>query len=87
MRVLLVDTEAQTISTIQRSLKSSGAVLEHVETGEDALRLAKRYNYDALIIDLMLPDTDGYEVLRRLHLNSIAVPVLILSSLTRPAAR
>jgi two-component system, cell cycle response regulator CtrA len=87
MRVLLVDTDVQAVAVIQRALKSSGAVLEHVETGEEAYQLAKRYDYDALIMDLMLPDTDGYEVIRRLRWASIAVPILVLSSLTRPQAK
>ncbi|MCB8881879.1 response regulator transcription factor [Acidisoma cellulosilytica] len=87
MRVLLVDNDAQAASTIQRALKSNGAVLEHVETGEEAFQLAKRYDYDALVMDLMLPDTDGYEVIRRLRWSSITVPILVLSSLTRPQAK
>jgi two-component system cell cycle response regulator CtrA len=87
MRVLLVDTDVQAVAVIQRALKSSGAVLEHVETGEEAYQLAKRYDYDALIMDLMLPDTDGYEVIRRLRWASISVPILVLSSLTRPQAK
>ncbi len=87
MRVLLVDNDVQAAATIQRALKSSGAVLEYVETGEEAYQLAKRYDYDALIMDLMLPDTDGYEVIRRLRWSSIAIPILVLSSLTRPQAK
>jgi two-component system cell cycle response regulator CtrA len=87
MRVLLVDTDVQAVAVIQRALKSSGAVLEHFETGEEAYQLAKRYDYDALIMDLMLPDTDGYEVIRRLRWASISVPILVLSSLTRPQAK
>jgi two-component system cell cycle response regulator CtrA len=87
MRVLLVDNDAQAAVTIQRALKANGAVLEHVETGEEAFQLAKRYDYDAMILDLMLPDFDGYEVIRRLRWTSVAVPILVLSSLTRPQAK
>ena len=87
MRVLLVDNDAQAVTVIQRALKASGAVLEHVETGEEAFQLAKRYDYDALIMDVMLPDTDGYEVIRKLRWASISVPILVLSSLTRPQAK
>jgi two-component system cell cycle response regulator CtrA len=87
MRVLLVDNDVQAVTVIQRALKASGAVLEHVETGEEAFQLAKRYDYDALIMDVMLPDTDGYEVIRKLRWASISVPILVLSSLTRPQAK
>jgi DNA-binding response OmpR family regulator len=44
MRVLLVDNDAQAAATIQRALKANGAILEHVETGEEAFQLAKRYD-------------------------------------------
>jgi two-component system cell cycle response regulator CtrA len=87
MRVLLVDNDAQAAASIQRALKANGAILEHVETGEEAFQLAKRYDYDAMILDLMLPDIDGYEVIRRLRWTSVAVPILVLSSLTRPQAK
>ena len=87
MRVLLVDNDAQAVSAIERSLKSSGSVLDHVMTGEEAFHLAERHDYDALIMDIMLPDTDGYEVIRRLRWSSIAVPIIVLSSLTRPQAK
>ena len=87
MRVLLVDNDVQAVTTTQRALKSTGAVLEHVETGEEAFHLAKRYDYDALVMDLILPDTDGYEVIRRLRWSSVSVPILVLSSLTRPQAK
>jgi two-component system cell cycle response regulator CtrA len=87
MRILLANSDAQEVTTIQRALKSNGVVLEHVETGEEAFQLAKRYEYDAMITDLMLPDMDGYEVIRRLRWSSVAVPILVVSSLTRPQAK
>jgi two-component system, cell cycle response regulator CtrA len=87
MRVLLVDHDYQAASAVQSALRSCGAVVEHVDSGAEALQLAKRYDYDAMILDLMLPDTDGYEVIRRLRWSSISVPVLVLSSLTRPQAK
>jgi two-component system cell cycle response regulator CtrA len=87
MRVLLVDHDQHAANAVQIALKSSGAVIEHVDSGEEALQLAKRYDYDLMILDLMLPDTDGYEVIRRLRWASINVPVLVLSSLTRPQAK
>ena len=55
-----------------------------VETDEESFRFAKRYDNHEMIMDLMLPDTDGYEVIRRFCWTSIAVPIPVLSSLTRP---
>ena len=68
-------------------LKSSGAVVNHVDTGEEALELARHYDYDIVILDLMLPDIEGFEVVRRLRIGRNDTPVLILSGLTRPAAK
>jgi two-component system cell cycle response regulator CtrA len=49
--------------------------------GEDALEIGKLYDYDIIILDLMLPDMDGYQVLRRLRAARVKTPVLILSGL------
>jgi two-component system cell cycle response regulator CtrA len=68
-------------------LKSGGAVVNHVDTGEEALELARHYEYDIIILDLMLPDIEGFEVVRRLRGARNDTPVLILSGLTRPAAK
>jgi two-component system cell cycle response regulator CtrA len=50
--------------------------------GEDGLEIGKLYDYDIIILDLMLPDIDGYEVLRRLRAAHVKTPILILSGLT-----
>jgi two-component system cell cycle response regulator CtrA len=68
-------------------LKSSNAVVDQAETGEEALELARHYDYDIVVLDLMLPDMEGYEVVRRMRASLLDVPVLILSGLTRPQAK
>jgi two-component system cell cycle response regulator CtrA len=50
--------------------------------GEDGLEIGKLYDYDIIILDLMLPDMDGYEVLRKLRTARVETPILILSGLT-----
>jgi two-component system cell cycle response regulator CtrA len=50
--------------------------------GEDGLEIGKLYDYDIIVLDLMLPDIDGYEVLRRLRAARVQTPTLILSGLT-----
>jgi two-component system cell cycle response regulator CtrA len=50
--------------------------------GEDGLEIGKLYDYDIIILDLMLPDIDGYEVLRRMRAAKIDTPILILSGLS-----
>lgn len=63
-------------------LESAGMVVDATDLGEDGLEIGKLYDYDIMILDLMLPDIDGLEVLRRLRDSRIETPVLILSGLT-----
>lgn len=81
MRVLLVEDDRPTAQSIEIMLKSEGYVVDHSEFGEDGLEIGKLYEYDVIVLDLMLPDIDGYEVLRRLRDSKVETPVLILSGL------
>jgi two-component system cell cycle response regulator CtrA len=84
MRVLLVEDEQATAKSIELMLRSENMVVDTTEYGEDGLEIGKLYDYDIIILDLMLPDIDGYEVLRRLRDARVQTPVLILSGLTEP---
>jgi len=83
MRVLLVEDDPTTAQSIEMMLKSEGMVVDATDLGEDGLEIGKLYDYDIIILDLMLPDIDGMEVLRRLRDARITTPVLILSGLTQ----
>jgi two-component system cell cycle response regulator CtrA len=65
-------------------LRGEGFVCDTTDLGEDGLEIGKLYDYDIIVLDLMLPDIDGYEVLRRLRAAKIQTPVLILSGLSEP---
>jgi two-component system cell cycle response regulator CtrA len=82
MRVLLVEDDAVMADSIRLMLESEGMVIDVAEHGEDGLEIGKLYDYDIIILDLMLPDMDGIEVLRRLRDSRVKTPVLILSGLT-----
>lgn len=82
MRVLLVEDDAATAKSIELMLKSEGYVIDTTDLGEDGIDLGKIYDYDIIILDLMLPDMDGYEVLKSLRDSKVGTPVLILSGLT-----
>lgn len=82
MRVLLVEDDAVMADSIRLMLESEGMVIDVAEYGEDGLEIGKLYDYDIIILDLMLPDIDGIEVLRRLRDSRVKTPVLILSGLT-----
>jgi two-component system cell cycle response regulator CtrA len=78
MRALIVDDDPVAAKLIQAAIDGRFLV-EHTETGEDAVELAKLYDFDIVILDLRLPDIDGGEVVRRLRASDVHVPVLILS--------
>ncbi len=87
MRVLLVEDDLPAAHGITLMLKTGGAVVDQADTGEEALELVRHYDYDIVVLDLMLPDMEGYEVVRRMRLARIETPVLILSGLSRPQAK
>jgi two-component system cell cycle response regulator CtrA len=81
MRVLLVEDDAATAASIEMMLRRENFICDKTELGEDGLEIGKLYDYDIIILDLMLPDIDGYEVLRRLRAARVKTPILILSGL------
>ena len=60
-------TTTATAQSIEMMLRSEGYVCDTTDMGEDGLEIGKLYDYDIIVLDLMLPDIDGYEVLRRLQ--------------------
>ena len=87
MRVLLVEDDLTSARGITLMLKADGAIVDQTETGEEALELARHYDYDIVVLDLMLPDMEGYEVVRRMRAARQDTPVLILSGVNRPQAK
>ena len=82
MRVLLVEDDSAMAQSIETMLKSAGYICDTTDMGEDGLEIGKLYDYEIIILDLMLPDIDGYEVLRRMRAAKIDTPILILSGLS-----
>jgi two-component system cell cycle response regulator CtrA len=84
MRVLLVEDDTAMAHGISAILSAEGYVCDTTDLGEDGLEIGKLYDYDIILLDLMLPDMDGYEVLRRLRASRVRTPILILSGLAEP---
>ncbi len=82
MRVLLVEDDTSVAKSIELMLQAEGFIVDTTDLGEDGLEIGKLYDYDIIILDLMLPDIDGYEVLRRLRAARVTTPILILSGLS-----
>lgn len=87
MRVLLVEDDLTSARGISLMLKANGMVVDQADTGEEAYELVRHYDYDIVVLDLMLPDMEGYEVVRRMRAARVETPVLILSGLSRPQAK
>jgi len=81
MRVLLIEDDVTTAAKIEVMLQNEGIVCDVADLGEDGLQQGKLYDYDIIVLDLLLPDMDGYEVLRRLRAAKVRTPILILSGL------
>src|SRR5437868_4840663 len=80
MRVLIVEDELRMASLIRRGLVNEGLAADVAGSGEDALWMASAHDYDALVLDVMLPDLDGFEVCRRLRTGGVWSPVLMLTA-------
>jgi len=79
MRALVIEDDPVSARLIEGALKGENIVYELANCGEDGIELAKLYDFDIVILDLRLPDIDGYEVVRRLRSARVRTPVLILS--------
>ena len=87
MRVLLVEEDLIAARGITLMLKAAGAVVDQTDSGEDSLELLRHYEYDIVLLDLTLPDIEGFEVVRRIRLARNDTPVVVLSSIALPQAR
>ena len=67
MRVLIVEDELKMAGLLRRGLVEEGHAADVAATGEDALWMARATEYDAIVLDVMLPGIDGFEVCRRLR--------------------
>ncbi|MFO4987173.1 response regulator, partial [Salmonella enterica subsp. enterica serovar 1,4,[5],12:i:-] len=77
MRLLYVEDNARLASNTAASLRKSSFVVDAVSTGEDAIHAAKSFAYDAIVLDLGLPDIDGLTVLERIRAARPGTPVVI----------
>ena len=80
MRVLIVEDDAKLTSLLQRGLSRDGMAIDIASSGEDALPRAEATEYDAIVLDVMLPGIDGFEVCRRLREAEVWAPVLMLTA-------
>jgi len=80
MRILIVEDDGALGSGLARILQGEGYAVELTAGGEEAVRLAMGDRFDLVILDIGLPDIDGFEVLRRLRAGAQRMPVLVLTA-------
>ncbi|OYV48218.1 MAG: DNA-binding response regulator [Acidocella sp. 20-58-15] len=80
MQLLLAEDEQKTIDYLTKGLREDGHAVDAVGNGTDALDLALRHEFDVIILDVMLPGLDGWQVLTRLRAAGRATPVLFLTA-------
>lgn len=80
MKILLVEDNEQLNKALSTVLKRNNYVVDSVFDGEDALLYIKEYQYDAVILDIMLPKINGLEVLKRVRKEGNATPILMLTA-------
>lgn len=83
LRILLAEDDRETRHFVERGLGELGHNVVVAENGEDALHLALSEQLDVIVLDRMMPELDGFSVLKRLRAGGIAAPVLMLTALGR----
>jgi two-component system, OmpR family, response regulator len=80
VRVLIVEDDGKMAGLIRRGLTDDGVAADVAPRGEDALWMAGATEYDAIVLDVLLPGIDGFEVCRRLRAEGVRTPVLMLTA-------
>jgi two-component system OmpR family response regulator len=80
VRILIVEDDVKMAALLRRGLREEGVAGDVAARGEDALWMAEATEYDALVLDVMLPGIDGFETCRRLREAGVWTPVLMLTA-------
>ncbi len=80
MRILLVEDEKNVSRFISRGLRDDGFAVDEADTGNTGMELATSYQYDLVILDVMLPEMSGTEILQQMRRNKQRTPVLMLTA-------
>ena len=86
MRILIVEDEPDLLRSLAQALREEGYAVDTANNGEDGLFNAESYDYDAIVLDVMLPQLDGWEILKRLR-KTKKTPVLMLTARDQPRDR
>ena len=80
MKLLVIDDDKQTASFLESGFREAGFVVDSANDGMQGLDLALIHNYDAAVIDVMLPSLDGLSIIERMRAEGVQTPVIVLSA-------
>jgi two-component system copper resistance phosphate regulon response regulator CusR len=80
MRILVVEDEIKTASYLKKGLSENGFMVDTASTGSEGISLIKNYHYDLLILDVMLPDYNGWNIIREARRQGCQTPVIFLTA-------
>jgi len=80
VHVLLVEDEVRMAAAMRRALRGAGVVADVARTGSEALWMVRAASYGVMVLDVMLPDVDGFEVCRRLRAAGVWVPIIMVTA-------
>ncbi len=80
MKVLIIEDEKDLVRVLKRGLEENSFTVETAYDGEEGLYLAENFPYDAIVLDLMLPGIQGFQILERLRQSKKDVPVIVLTA-------
>ena len=82
MRILLIEDEPKIASFVCQGLRACGMAVDHIDNGLDGLQAVLQAQHDLVVLDIMLPGMDGFELLQKIRPMGIATPVIVLSAKT-----
>ncbi len=87
MHVLIIEDDKEAAGYVRKGLQESGHTVTVANTGDDGLMMARGGNFDVLVVDRMLPDMDGLEIVKILRKDEVTTPTLFLSALSEVGHR
>ena len=82
MRILLIEDEPKIASFVCQGLRTCGMSVDHIDNGLAGFQTVLQAQHDLVVLDIMLPGMDGFELLKKIRSMGIAMPVIVLSAKT-----
>ena len=87
MRILLVESDLQAAAILSQILRTAAFTVDHTASGEEAIEMLRHYDYDVMVLELLLNDIEGYDVIRRIRSSRLTTPIPVLATLLPTQAK